>query len=144
MALCVHATIDTEKHLTMNVHMNVVSAVALLDSGATGVFMHPNFAKHCNATIRVKATPHEVRVIDGRIISSRLSTHEASVVFTMGGHQETLRADITNTGRYECVLGTPWLIRHNPNIQWSQRKVLFDSLYCQHTCFGGLPQDVGH
>ena len=45
MALCVHATIDMEKHLTMNVHMNNMSAVALVDFGATEVFMHPDFAK---------------------------------------------------------------------------------------------------
>ena len=69
MALCVHATVDMEKDLTVTMHMNNVSAVALVDSGATGVFMHPDFAKRCNATIRLKATPREVRVIDGRIIS---------------------------------------------------------------------------
>ena len=46
-----------EKYLTMDVHMNNVSIVALVDSGATGVFMHPDFAKQCKATIRLKATP---------------------------------------------------------------------------------------
>jgi predicted aspartyl protease len=86
LALCIYATIDMEKHLTMNVHMNNVSAVALVDSGATRVFMHPDFAKRCNATIRLKATPREVRVIDGRIISSGLITHEATVDLTVDGH----------------------------------------------------------
>lgn len=128
----------------MNVHMNNVSAVALVDSGATGVFMHPDFAKRCNATIRLKATPREVRVIDGRVISSGLITHEATVDLAVGGHQEKLLADITNTGRYNCILGIPWLARHDPTIRWSQRKVLFDSLYCQHTCFSGLLQEEGH
>ena len=133
-----------EKHLTMNVHMNKVSAVALVDSGATGVFMHPDFAKHCNATIRLKATPREVRVIDGRVISSGLITHEATVDLTVGDHQEKLLADITNTGRYNCILGIPWLVRHDPTIRWSQQKVLFDSLYCRHTCFSGLSREEGH
>ena len=77
-----------EKHLTMNVHMNNVSAVALVDSGATGVFMHLDFAKRCKATIRLKATPRDVRVIDGQIINSRLVTHEATVDLTVDGHQK--------------------------------------------------------
>lgn len=143
LALCVHATIDMEGHLTMNVHMNKVSVVALVDSGATGVFMHPDFAKHCNATIRMKTIPREVRIIDGRTISSGLITHETTVDLIVNGHREKLLANITNTGRYDCILGTPWLVCHDPTIQWSQRKVLFDSLYCQHTCFGGLLQDAG-
>ena len=88
----------------MNVHMNNVSAVALVDSSATGVFMHPDFAKRCNATIRLKITPWEVRVIDGRIISSELITHEATVDLTVDDQQEKRLADITNTGRYDCIL----------------------------------------
>ena len=52
----------------------------------------------------------------------------------MRNHQETLIADITNTKRYPCVLGTPWLVRHDPTIRWSKGEVLFDSLYCHQIC----------
>lgn len=50
---------DIEGHLTIDVHMNNVLAVRLVDYGQYGVmevFMHPDFAKHCDATIRLKTT----------------------------------------------------------------------------------------
>lgn len=107
LALYVHTTIDNGRHLTMNVYINSVSAVALVDSGATGVFMHPNFVKRCGATMSIKSQPREVRVIDGRIINTGLITHEATVTLAVGNHQEVLLADLTNTGRYDCILGIP-------------------------------------
>jgi hypothetical protein len=37
----------------------------------------------------------------------------------VGDHREILVADITNTGRYHCIFGIPWLVRHDPTIRWS-------------------------
>ena len=133
-ALCIHATINPETHLTLNAQINLLPAITLVDSGATGVFLHPKFAQECKADIRIKSTPRVVRVIDGRIIDSGLITHEATVELMVGNHCETLVADITNTGRYHCILGTPWLVRHDPTIWWSQKKVLFESAHCQQSC----------
>ena len=75
-----------------------------------------------------------MRVINGKVINLGLITHEAIVELKVGNHQETLIADITNTGRYPCALKKPWLVRHDPTIWWSQGEVLFDSLYCHQTC----------
>jgi predicted aspartyl protease len=49
IALCIHATIDPETHLILNAQINLLSAITLVDSGATGVFMHSKFAQECNA-----------------------------------------------------------------------------------------------
>ena len=40
-----HATIDPDAHLTLDAQLNSLKALTLVDSGATGVFMHPTFAK---------------------------------------------------------------------------------------------------
>lgn len=135
---------DPGAHLTLNAKINDLEALTLVDSGATGVFMHPTFALKCNAIIQTKKVPREVRVIDGRVINSGLITHEAQVELVIGDHRETLVADITNVGRYACILGTPWLTRHDPTIRWSRREVLFDSSYCQKNCVlrnGEVPID---
>lgn len=128
------ATIEQGSHVTLEAQLNSRGATALVDSGATGIFMHPQFAQDCQAEIKAKAIPREVRVIDGRMINSGLITHEASVELQVGDHREWLTADITNTGRYPCVLGTPWLVRHDPTIRWPQREVSFDSSYCLQNC----------
>lgn len=96
--------------------------------------MHPVFADKCRAVIRPKKTPREVRVIDGRTIDSGLITHEATVELDINSHRELLIADLTNTGRYPYVLGTPWLVQHDPTIRWAEQKITFDSDYCRHTC----------
>lgn len=49
-------------------------------------------------------------------------------------------ADLTNTGQYPCVLGTPWLVRHEPTIRWAEKRVTFESPYCLATCLRGNAQ----
>lgn len=115
--LYLRATVDPGAHLNLKGRINLVVAELLVDSGATGVFMHPDFAKKCRATILLKKIPREVRVIDGRIISSGLITHEAVVELIVADHKELLLVDLTNTGRYPCILGTPWLVLHDPIIR---------------------------
>lgn len=128
------ATIDPEAYLTLKAEINGLAASTLVDSGATGIFMHPTFARECKAEVRPKLIPREVRLIDGRAINSGLITQEVTVDIQVGSHKEKLVADITNTGHYACILGTPWLSRHDPTIRWSRNEVIFDSEYCQTTC----------
>ena len=125
---------DPGTHLTVVGRMNALIAEPLVDSGATGVFMHPDFAHKCKAIIRLKKVPREVKVIDGQIINSGLITHEAIFQLHFLGHTETLTTDLTNTSKYPCILGTPWLIRHDPTIRWSEKRIIFYSTYYQTNC----------
>lgn len=69
------ATIDPNAHLALDARINFLAPLALVDSGATGVFMHPTCAAQCNAVIRPKVMPREVQVIDERVINLGLITH---------------------------------------------------------------------
>lgn len=111
---------DPGAHLTLHAIINSCKAFILIDSGATGIFMHPKFVETCKAITHLKDNPREVRVIDGRVIDSGLITHQAQVELFIGNHHEMLLAEITNTGHYDCILGMPWLVRHDPIICWSQ------------------------
>ena len=124
------ATGEPGMHLTLNAKFDALMATALINLGTMGIFIHPKFAKECNAIQRPKDIPREVRMIDGRVISSKLITHEATIKMTIGDHEEILVADITNTGKYPCILGIPWLTSHDPTIWWAQQRALFDSSYC--------------
>lgn len=111
---------DSDLYLKLDTQINSRAATALVDPGVTRVFMHPKFARDCKAEIKTKMVPREIRVIDGRITNSGLITHEAIVELQIGSHCEIITTDITNTGHYPCVLGTLWLICHDPTIRWSQ------------------------
>ena len=75
-----------------------------------------------------------MQVINGWVINSRLITQEATFQLRVGDHREECVADIINTGSYPCILGTLWLVRHDPTIQWSQKEVSFDLEYCKQNC----------
>ena len=54
------ATMDLEAHLTLQAHINSISALALITSRATGIFMHLSFTQQCKAKIQQKVRPREV------------------------------------------------------------------------------------
>lgn len=102
-------TTNPGTHLTLAVEANGRPATLLVDSGATGVFIHSTFATTSHTTITAKSASREIRVIDGLVIKTGLITHEATFQLVVGDHIETVTADITSTGRYNLVLGTPQL-----------------------------------
>jgi hypothetical protein len=52
----------------------------------------------------------------------------------VGHHSKTLTFDVTPLGGHNIVLRLPWLQQHDPQLQWSSRKVTFASDYCQQHC----------
>ena len=128
------ATLNPRAHLLLKAKINGMAALAFVDSGATRIFLHLQFVQECGAVVSPREYSHEVRVIDGRVINSSLITHEVSIQLMIGDHCKILVVDITNTGKYSCILGTPWLVCHDPTIRWSCRDVQFDSSFCQEQC----------
>ena len=116
-SLYLRVTVDPNAHLILDTQINSLKALTLVNSGATGVFMHSTFVKQCKVVVQHKVTPQEVWLIDGRIINLGLITHQAQVELVIGGHKEILLADITNTGWYACILDTPWLTSYDPIIR---------------------------
>ncbi|KAI0995212.1 hypothetical protein K3495_g12971, partial [Podosphaera aphanis] len=41
---------------------------------------------------------------------------------------------LTNLGRYEILLGKPWLYFHDPEISWRNDSLVFKSSYCKNNC----------
>jgi len=39
------------------------------------------------------------------------------------GHVERVRMNICNLGKTEVILGMPWLVAHNPEIDWKKGEV---------------------
>lgn len=128
------ATTEPGTHLTMEARINSLVATTFVGSSATGVFINQDFAQNCGVEVQPKLTPREVWVIDSRVINSGLITHEAIFELIVGSHCEIMVADLTNTGRYHCILEILWLVRHDPTICWSQNHVIFYSVYCHQHC----------
>src|SRR4030081_1523676 len=61
-------------------------------------------------------------------------THIAHVDIDINGHTEKQIFYITNLGKYDIILGKPWLSKHNPHIDWAENAVTFNSNYCRTRC----------
>ena len=100
-----------------------VAVKALLDSGATGLFMDITFAKEKGFKMEKLKKPLLVRNVDGTMNAGGAIMHQVECNMFFKGHIEKVRMDVYNLGKTEVILGMPWLAVHNPEIDWEKGKV---------------------
>ena len=82
-----------------------VAVKALLDSGATGLFMDMTFAKKKGFKMEKLKNPLLVRNIDGMANVGRAITYQVECNMFFKGHVERARMDVCNLGKMEVILG---------------------------------------
>jgi len=100
-----------------------VAVKALLDSRATGLFMDTIFAKEKGFKMEKMKYPLLVKNVDGTVNVGGVIMYQVEYNMFFKGHVERVRMDICNLGRTEVILGIPWLVTHNPEIDWEKREV---------------------
>jgi len=100
-----------------------VAVKALLDSGATGLFMDTTFTKEKGFKIEKLKKPLLVRNVDRTMNAGGAITHQVECNMFFKGHVERARMDIYNLEKTELILGMPWLAAYNPEIDWEKEEV---------------------
>ena len=100
-----------------------VAVKALLDSGATGLFMNATFAKEKGFKMEKLKKPLLVRNVDGTINVGGAITYQVECNMFFKGHMERTRIDVCNLEKTELILGMPWLAAHNLEIDWEKGEV---------------------
>jgi len=100
-----------------------VTVKALLDSGATGLFMSKRCAQRGDFRLIKLDKPIQVRNVDGTGNSGGAITYEVEVNIYFKGHVERVWMDICDLGKTEVILSMPWLQAHNPEINWEKGEV---------------------
>jgi len=100
-----------------------VAVKALLDSGATGLFMDTTFAREKGFRMEKMKNPLLVKNVDGTVNVGGVIIHQVECNMFFKGHVERVRMDIYNLGKTEVILGMLWLAAHNLEIDWEKRKV---------------------
>ena len=100
-----------------------VTVDALLDSGATGLFMNKEFVEKNGFRMEKLERPVKVMNVDGTHNKGGDITHEVTCNVYYKGHRERARFDVCNLGKTEVILGMPWLVAHNPEIDWEKGEV---------------------
>jgi len=82
-----------------------VAVKALLDSGATGLFMDITFAREKRFKIEKLKNPLLVKNVDGTLNIGEAIMHQVECNIFLKGHVERVRMDICNLGKTEVILG---------------------------------------
>ena len=97
---------------------NMANIKALVDSGATNNFIHPNFVKRMGLGRRELDKPKNIYNIDDTTNKAGQITHYLNLAVTTGGATKEMRFLITDIGREDVLLGYPWLATYEPRFSW--------------------------
>jgi hypothetical protein len=123
--------LEVEIQMTDTVEVKGVTAL-LLDSGATGLFINPDFAL---AEKRSLTRPAPVYNVDGTPNEGGAICKVVDVILRFRGHSERAIFAVTNLGKHKMILGYPWLRNHNPEVNWQTQEVTLSRCPAQcHTC----------
>ena len=101
----------------------VKATQALLDCGATGLFISKDYAKKEQIETKKLSTPIPVRNVDGTLNEAGPIAEVADVILRYKGHSERAVFAVTAIGNEDIILGLPWLKEHNPEVDWKTEEV---------------------
>jgi len=84
-----------------------VAVRALLDSGATGLFMDTTFAQEKGFKMEKLKKPLLVRNVDGTVNAGEAIMHQVECNMFFKEHVERARIDVCNLEKTEMILGMP-------------------------------------
>jgi len=96
---------------------------ALLDSGATGLFLDRDYVARQRLNVRQISAPIIVYNIDGTRNDAGNITGAVDVVLRYKDHTERAVFGVTGLGKVDMIIGFPWLRDHNPEIDWANGEV---------------------
>jgi hypothetical protein len=115
------------------------NTTAMVDCGATENFIDKDYAEQIKIPLDKKKIPRRVLAVDGREIASGPVTHDTSVELIINNHGEKIKLHCITIGNSPIIMGVPWLKKHNPNIDWREGRVTFDSEKCAKMCLEQSP-----
>jgi len=100
-----------------------VAVKTLLDSGATDLFMDMTFAREKEFKMERIKYPLLVKNVDGTVNIGKAIMYQVECNMFFKEHMERVRMDVCNLGKTEVILGMPWLVAYNLEIDWEKGEV---------------------
>src|SRR5258708_13976776 len=100
-----------------------ITTSALLDSGATGMFINRDFMQRHQLETTPLPQPVLLCNIDGSTNEHGSIMEEVHALLRFRQHLERAQFTVTNLGRQSVIIGHPWLSHHNPEVDWATQKV---------------------
>ena len=93
-----------------------ITVEALLDSRATGLVMSSEFVKKQGFKLKKLERPINVRNMDGLLNKEGLIENTMEINIYFQKHRERMEIDIIGGQKWTVILGMPWLVCHNSEI----------------------------
>ena len=148
-----HLVIDTldekegrRRSLTLKIELQTThtaenkSVTALLDSGATGMFIDREYVKKSGFTTRMLSNPIPVRNVDGTPNEAGSIMDVVELNLRYRNHAERVFFAVTNLGKQNVIMGHTWLQKHNPDINWVTGDVKMSC--CSGRCCSGCRDEI--
>lgn len=94
--------------------------------------------------IKTKILPQSItaRALDGKFLFNVTHVTEPVVLSFFDKHTELISFHVFNSAQHPLILGYPWLIKHNPHIDWRSGRISEWGLDCLQSCFGASADKV--
>ena len=123
------ASVPGERSLQLSVEIQTtdtnhrIQVWALLDCGATGLFISSALVREKGLTTRKLSRPIPVYNVDGTPNKAGSITEVVDLVLRFEDHSEGAIFAVTNLGKQDLILGLTWLRNHNPEVDWQTGEV---------------------
>ena len=97
---------------------------ALLDSWAEESFLDARVVARCGVPLVEIPQPLVANSLKGQHISRITHATVPIKLLTSGNHQETISLFIIDTPHSPVVLGHPWMVKRNPELDWKRHKIV--------------------
>ncbi len=106
-----------------------ISQFAVVDSGACACFIDKEFVETCGIPTRLKQQPFAVELADGRtILSGAVRTETQPLLININSEKYSIVFNVASIPKEKIILGYPWLLQHNPRIDWQARTVSLSNI----------------
>ena len=108
---------------------------ALLDSGAQSSYLSLRAIWLAGLRPQRKEQPYPLRVANGEPMPEESEiTHEVTdIQMNIYRHHEEITLDVFGMATHDVILGLPWLRKHNPWIDWKNRRLSLNRCNCGTT-----------
>lgn len=124
--------------LTLPAKLMIQTAIhplsALIDSGAEQSFIDISLATKLNVATTALPNPLRVSALSGQRLPDITHITEPLSLTLSGNHTERISFFVFKTPFAPLVLGYPWLVQHNPQIDWKKERVTGWSVECHMNC----------
>jgi hypothetical protein len=106
---------------TIQTQINGCKAYIMLDTGSTGNFISPAFAKVTG--MKVFPLDQQITLQLGCIGSRSKVTHGGNCHIDIGSKTSEMYFDVANIDRYDCILGIPFLRERKAILDFADQKI---------------------